>query len=163
MPQLNPEFFITQLFWLVVTFSFLYIFLWRISLPRISSTLKKRKKKIDEDLATAKELHEKAQNIQDIIDHELKKSRLDTAELIKSKIIDLQKISINEITKIDEEMDKKINAFSKVVEKNKKESFAQIQHQIFEITKLTLSKIGNFKVNDDEINEAINLSGRNLN
>ena len=163
MPQLNPEFFITQLFWLVVTFSFLYIFLWRISLPRISSSLQKREKKINDDLATAKELHDEAQNIQDKIDQELKKIRLETSKLIKSKIIDLEKNAIKQITKIDEEIDTKIDEFSKVVEKNKKESFSQIQNQIFEITKLTLSKIGNFKISDNEINEAIKLSERNLN
>ena len=48
MPQLNPEFFISQLFWLVVSFSFLLFFLWRFSLPRISSVLDKREKKITE-------------------------------------------------------------------------------------------------------------------
>ena len=56
MPQLNPEFFVTQLFWLVVTFSFLLVFLWRISLPRIGNALEKRERKIIEDLTAAKEL-----------------------------------------------------------------------------------------------------------
>ena len=45
MPQLNPEFFASQLFWLVITFVFLLIFLWRISLPRIGSVLEKRESK----------------------------------------------------------------------------------------------------------------------
>ena len=44
MPQLNPEFFISQLFWLVISFTFLFVFLWRISLPRIGSALEKRAK-----------------------------------------------------------------------------------------------------------------------
>ena len=51
MPQLNPEFFISQLFWLVISFTFLFIFLWRISLPRISTVLEKRSNKINEDIA----------------------------------------------------------------------------------------------------------------
>ena len=63
MPQLNPEFFVTQLFWLVVTFSFLLVFLWRISLPRIGSVLEKRERKINEDLTAAKELQSEAENI----------------------------------------------------------------------------------------------------
>ena len=54
MPQLNPEFFISQLFWLVLTFTFLFVFLWRISLPRISMALKKRENKINDDIATSK-------------------------------------------------------------------------------------------------------------
>ena len=64
MPQLNPEFFVSQLFWLVVTFSFLLVFLWRISLPRIGSVLEKRAKKINDDIATAKELQKEAEVIQ---------------------------------------------------------------------------------------------------
>ena len=50
MPQLNPEFFVSQLFWLAVFFSFLLIFLWRISLPRIANVLEKRHNKINENL-----------------------------------------------------------------------------------------------------------------
>ena len=42
MPQLNPEFFLSQLFWLAVFFSFLFIFLWKVSLPRIATVLEKR-------------------------------------------------------------------------------------------------------------------------
>ena len=48
MPQLNPEFFISQLFWLVITFSFLIVFLWKISLPRINTVLERRENKIND-------------------------------------------------------------------------------------------------------------------
>ena len=47
MPQLNPEFFVSQLFWLAVFFSFLLIFLWRVSLPRIAKVLEKRQKVLE--------------------------------------------------------------------------------------------------------------------
>ena len=72
MPQLNPEFFVSQLFWLVVTFSFLFIFLWRISLPRIGNVLEKRERKISEDLTAAKELQIEAEKIQETIENQLK-------------------------------------------------------------------------------------------
>ena len=60
MPQLNPEFFVSQLFWLAVFFTFLFVFLWRVSLPRIATVLEKRQNKIDENLSSAKELQEQA-------------------------------------------------------------------------------------------------------
>ena len=84
MPQLNPEFFVTQLFWLVVTFSFLLVFLWRISLPRIGSVLEKRERKINEDLTTAKELQNEAEKIQDTIESQLKQARTDSSDMMKS-------------------------------------------------------------------------------
>ena len=91
MPQLNPEFFISQLFWLVVTFSFLLVFLWRISLPRIGSALIKREKKINDDIALAKELQQEANNIQKIVDDQIKQTYTNTSEIIKETNINLQK------------------------------------------------------------------------
>ena len=83
MPQLEQtEFFISQLFWLVVTFSFLFIFLWRISLPRISSVLEKRESKIDDDITSAKQLQAEAEEIQKQIDQQLRNARLETLSLI---------------------------------------------------------------------------------
>ena len=83
MPQLNPEFFVSQLFWLVVTFTFLLIFLWRISLPRIGSVLKKREKKINDDIATAKKLQAEAEVIQKKIEEVKKENEI--YEFLKNK------------------------------------------------------------------------------
>ena len=163
MPQLNPEFFVTQLFWLVVTFSFLLVFLWRVSLPRIGSTLEKRERKISEDLTTAKELQNEAEKIQDTIENQLKQARTDASEMIKSSALTLQDKSQIELTKLDKELDAKIAQSSSTIEKNKNESVLQIQNQINEITKLTLSKVAAFDVSDDEIKNAVKSSERSIN
>ena len=72
MPQLNPEFFVSQLFWLMITFVFLLVFLSNVSLPRIGSVLKKREKKINDDIATAKKLQAEAEVIQKKIEDRLR-------------------------------------------------------------------------------------------
>ena len=163
MPQLNPEFFVTQLFWLVVTFSFLLVFLWRISLPRIGNILEKRERKINEDLTAAKELQSEAENIQDKIEQQLKQARSDASELIKSSSASFQDKAQNEITKLEKELDEKITDSSNKIEKIKNESLNQIQSQINEITKLTLSKVTSFEVTDDEIKNAVQNLERSLN
>ena len=163
MPQLNPEFFVSQLFWLVVTFSFLLVFLWRISLPRISNILEKRERKINEDLTAAKELQSEAENIQDKIEQQLKQARSDASELIKSSSASFQDKAQNEITKLEKELDEKITDSSNKIEKSKNESLNQIQSQINEITKLTLSKVTSFEVTDDEIKNAVQNLERSLN
>tara|TARA_B100001996_G_C18482340_1_gene524294 strand:+ start:96 stop:587 length:492 start_codon:yes stop_codon:yes gene_type:complete len=163
MPQLNPEFFISQLFWLVVTFSFLLVFLWRISLPRIGSVLEKREEKINNDLTTAKELQLEAEKIQDKIENQLKKARSDAAEMIKKSSILLQDKTQTELNKLDKELDIKIDKSTLEIEKNKNESINQIQTQINEITKLTLSKITSLDISDDEINKAVKTAQRSIN
>ena len=163
MPQLNPEFFVTQLFWLVVTFSFLLVFLWRISLPRIGNVLEKRERKISEDLTTAKELQNEAEKIQDTIENQLKQARADASEMIKSSSHSFQDKAQIELTKLDKELDANIEQSSATIEKNKNESVLQIQNQINEITKLTLSKVAAFDVSDDEIKSAIKSTERSIN
>ena len=163
MPQLNPEFFVTQLFWLVVTFSFLLVFLWRISLPRIGNVLEKREKKINEDLTTAKELQVEAEKIQVTIDNQLKQARSDASEMIKSSSTSFQDKAQVELTKMDKELDIKINQSAQEIEKSKNESVSQIQNQINEITKLTLSKVASLNVSEEEIKNAIKSSERSVN
>ena len=163
MPQLNPEFFVSQLFWLVVTFSFLLVFLWRISLPRIGNILEKRERKINEDLTAAKELQSEAENIQNKIEQQLKQARSDASELIKSSSASFQDKAQHEITKLEKELDEKITDSSNKIEKSKNESLNQIQLQINEITKLTLSKVTSFEVTDDEIKNAVQNLERSLN
>ena len=163
MPQLNPEFFVSQLFWLVVTFSFLFVFLWRVSLPRIGNVLEKRERKITEDLTAAKELQAEASQIQEEIEKQLKQARTDSSEMIKSSSIALQDKAQTELKKLDKELETKIDESAKAIDKSKSESVSQIQDQIHQITKLTLSKVASFNVSDDEIKKAISNSERSIN
>ena len=155
MPQLDPEFFVSQLFWLVVTFSFLLLFLWKVSLPRISSVLEKRENKINNDIETAKQLQIEAEKIQDQIEQTLHNSKEQNISLIKSSTFNLQNKASKELSKLDNELNNKIEKSAKVIENNKKESSKLIHEQIHEITKLTLSKLSSVQINDQEIKESV--------
>ena len=162
MPQLNPEFFVSQLFWLVVTFTFLLIFLWRISLPRIGSVLEKREKKINDDIAAAKELQEKAEAIQKILEDKLRNARTETAKMIKTTSINLQEKTAKELVKLDKNLDKKIHDSANNIEKSKSDSLNQIHDQIYEITKLIFYKITNFKVSNLDVKDAVTAVERKI-
>tara|TARA_B100001964_G_scaffold128483_1_gene142086 strand:+ start:252 stop:746 length:495 start_codon:yes stop_codon:yes gene_type:complete len=155
VPQLDPEFFVSQLFWLVVTFSFLFLFLWRVSLPRIGSVLEKRENKINNDIKMAKQLQIEAEKIQDQIDQKLHNSKEQNFSLIKNSALNLQNKASEELSKLDNDLNKKIEESAKVIENNKKESLKQIHEQIHEITKLTLSKLSSVQINDQEIKESV--------
>ena len=155
MPQLNPEFFISQLFWLAISFAFLFIFLWRISLPKISSVLEKRANKINEDIKIAKQYQAETEEIQTNINNLLKKARLETSDLIKSANQNLQAHTAKELEKLDNSLNAKLDESSSIIEKNKADSLNQINDQIFDITKLTLSKISSIGVSDNDIKDIV--------
>ena len=155
MPQLNPEFFISQIFWLIISFTFLFMFLWRISLPRISSILEKRANKISEDIKIAKQYQTEAETIQINIDTQLRNTKIETADLIKSANSNIQDHIAKELERIDKNLNSKLDDTSVAIEKSKNDSFKQINEQIYEITKLTLSKITNIKAGENEIKEMV--------
>ncbi len=53
MPQLNPEFWVSQIFWLILIFGILYVILSRLILPKISKNLESRKSQILENIEAA--------------------------------------------------------------------------------------------------------------
>ena len=53
MPQLNPEFWVSQIFWLILTFGTLLIVLSKLILPKISANLETRKSQILENIEAA--------------------------------------------------------------------------------------------------------------
>ena len=129
MPQLNPEFFISQLFWLFVFFSFLFIFLWRISLPRIATVLEKRQNLINDNLAVAKELQEKAQTIEKEINSEINKAKQSNNDQIKNTILTLQDEMTSKLKSLDTELEDKIAKSEKEIIKNRDEQIKNINNR----------------------------------
>ena len=62
MPQLNPEFWVSQIFWLILTFGTMFVVLSKLILPKISKNLEKRKSQILENIETAEKQRELSEN-----------------------------------------------------------------------------------------------------
>ena len=62
MPQLDTEFWVSQIFWLAITFSILFILLSRLILPKISANLETRKSLILENISTAEKKREESES-----------------------------------------------------------------------------------------------------
>ena len=60
MPQLNTEFWISQIFWLTLVFGSLYILLAKFVLPKISNNLEARKSQIAENIEAAEKKREES-------------------------------------------------------------------------------------------------------
>ena len=62
MPQLDTEFWISQIFWLAITFSILFVLLSKLILPKISANLETRKSLILENISTAEKKREESES-----------------------------------------------------------------------------------------------------
>ena len=60
MPQLNPEYWVSQIFWVILIFGTLYVILWRAILPKINKNLENRKSQILTDLDDAQKFEDQS-------------------------------------------------------------------------------------------------------
>ena len=60
-PPFNPDYFATQIFWLLLTFGILYLLLSRIFLPRLGKTIEDRSARIADDLDAASRMQKEAE------------------------------------------------------------------------------------------------------
>ena len=164
MPQLEQtEFFLSQLFWLAIFFTFLLVFLWRISLPRIATVLEKRQNKIDDNLSSAKELQEQAIEIEKKINIKINNAKEQTENQIRKTISSLSDEVNSKLSLLDKELETKISKSEKEIIKNKENQMKNINDEIAKITKITLIKISGMKLSDSVIDQAIKSYKGNLN
>ena len=106
MPQLDPEYWPSQVFWLIIIFLTIYILISKIFIPKIKGSIDMREDKIRKDLEEAKTFREQAE-------FKLKEynSLMETAKIDVKKIISKSRQKLNEDMRIKrEDAQKKIDA-----------------------------------------------------
>ena len=105
MPQLNPEFWISQIFWLTLTFGVLYVVLSKLILPKISSNLELRKSQIQENIEAAEKHRENGESKLREYNDIILKSKTEAKNIFK----DAREKVIKDINSKKETLDKQIN------------------------------------------------------
>lgn len=104
MPQLNPDWFANQIFWLVITLVAIFFILNRIALPRIASVLADRHDTIQRDLEKAEELKHKAVEAEEAYNKALADARVEASNIVAETKAVIQKDLDKAIAKADAEI-----------------------------------------------------------
>jgi len=155
MPQLDPKYWASQAFWLIIVFSALYISIAKFYLPKIKNNLDDRENKIKDDLDDAnkfKELSElKLKEYEKILGtakKEIIKIHLESKNALNK---DIQ----NKKAKIEKEIENEILKAQKEIVELKKDSLNDI-HKISEnIASDIIENISGDKLNESSIKAAV--------
>ncbi len=131
MPQLDPEFWISQVFWLTLVFGTLYIVLSNLILPKISANLELRKSQIQENIEAADNQRK---------DSELKLKEYDDI-ISKSKLE-----SKNFFNDTREKTLKTINVKRDLLEKQIDEEIKKAENEIDQLRKSAPQKINKIAI-----------------
>jgi len=162
MPQLNSEFWISQIVWLVLTFGVLYIVLSKLILPKISNNLETRKSQILENIETA----EKQRNESEKKLKEFEKIILDSKIEAKNYYKQARQKVLNDINKktiaLQKDIDNEINTAEKEIIKLKSTSDDKITKIAIETSSDLIKQLIGEKVNNSSISAIVeDLSKKN--
>jgi len=147
MPQLDPTYWASQGFWLILIFTILYISISKFYLPKIKDNLDNRENKIKEDLENANKFKEQSE------------AKLKEYEIILEN-------AKKEVSKIHFEskniLDKEIQSKKDMIEKDIEKELVKAQKDITELKKNSISSIQKISENI-AANIIENISGEKLN
>ena len=162
MPQLNPEFWISQIFWLTLSFGILYIVLSKLILPKISANLEMRKSQIQENVEAADKQRKSSEAKLKEYDDIILKSKLEAKNIFKDAKDNLFKeINLKKET-LDKQIDAEIKKAEQEIEVLKRSAPEKINKIAIETTSELLIKLIGTEVNNSSISSIVNdLSKKN--
>ena len=104
MPQLCPEWFTNQIFWLVIALLVIFFVLSKIALPRIAAVLAERSGTISNDLASAEDLKRKAVEAEEAYNKALADARAEAQSIAAQTRAEIKADLDDAIAKADAEI-----------------------------------------------------------
>ena len=163
MPQLDPKYWASQAFWLIIIFFSIYMLIDKIFIPKIKNNIDARESKIRKDLDEAKMFREEAEKKLKIYVDLIEKSKLDSKKILsdsKHKLNEDLKVKREKIqNEIDSEIinaDNEIKKF-KIESQNKIASIAE--NIVSDLLKYIFSEEGNKSSIKATVSEVIKKKG----
>jgi len=156
MPQLNPEFWIAQIFWLTLIFASLYLIIAKIFLPRITYIIENRKSRIVNDLDQTQKLKDNAEKKLSEYNEIINQSKRDAKKIIDDSKKSLNQDLENKKKKFTEEIEKELLLAEKEIKDLKKSSVLNISNIAVETSSEILKHIINNEVNKSSVSAIVN-------
>jgi len=155
MPQLDPTYWASQGFWLILIFTLLYLALSKLFIPKIKNSIDDRENRIKDDL-------DEAQKLKEVAETKLKEYEISIENAKK----DVQKILFESKNKLNSEIQNKKKTFEKEIEteiKNaekeiesfKKDSLESISKISEEITSKIIENISGEPMNQSSVKATV--------
>jgi F-type H+-transporting ATPase subunit b len=160
MPQLNPEFWAAQIFWLILIFSILYLVIWKIFLPKITYGIEKRKSRVVNDLDEAQKLKENAEKKLNEYNKIIENSKKEAKKIIEDSKKKLDRDIKNKKQKFNGEIEEELKTVEKEIKDLKKSSISNINNIAAETSAEVIKQIIDTEVNRSNVSAVVEDIGK---
>lgn len=155
MPQFNAKSFNSQLFWLIITFTALYITITYFILPRIRENIRLRKNKIANDLERAENIKAEIENMISQSNIKLEEAKNQAQKIIKESMLRSNKEYDSQIDNIKKQITNTQIKAEKNITEYKKSLEKDIEKSTISLCAVILSKLNYKNSSADKIQEKL--------
>ena len=155
MPQLNPEFWFSQIFWLILTFGILFIVLAKLVLPKISENLETRKAQISDNIENAEKQRLESESKIKEFDNLILQSKNEAKNLFNQTRDKILKDVDKKRESLEKEINEEINKAENEIETLKNNSPEKIRKIAIETSSDLVKQLIGVDVNQSSISAIV--------
>ena len=155
MPQLDPTYWASQAFWLILIFTALYLALANLFIPKIKSSIDNRENKIKDDLDEAQKLKNLAEQKLKEYDLYIESAKKEVQKIIFDRKNNLNSEIKNKKKKFEKEIEIEIEVAEKEIKNLKNESLRSISTISEEMASKVIEQISGEPMNQSSVKASI--------
>lgn len=141
-PAFDTQWYASQLFWLFVFFTALYLTMSRYVLPKLSDTIEKRSNRIAADLDEAARLHAQSADSQRALAQRLAQARAKARETADNAREKADSELATETARADAELEKKLDAAETRISKLRSAAMKNVEQIAVDAAEAMVSRLG---------------------
>lgn len=160
MPQLDGSIYITQIFWLLVSFISFWLVMDRLVVPKIAEKIEERKRKYDDYIRKAEEINQKAMDTLKQYEEKLTVAKSKASEQIAQNERELKEMIAQKEDEINRQIKQKLAESEMLLNEEKNEALKKIENMSkdmaweilkkFELTSLKRTDLDEIALEGDE-------------
>lgn len=142
MPQLDSSSFISQIFWLTVTFLTLWFVMSLFVIPRIAEIIDERRQKIETNIQKAERLNKQAMLSLERYEQSIEQAKKDIDDRISAEKEQLEASFELKKAEVNQYLNQKIADNETIIKKEREETLKEVHRISEDIAELILQKLG---------------------
>ena len=153
LPQLDPTWYASQSFWMLLTFCLMFLMMWRFVMPSMRATVDARRSRIENDLRKAEELKNEASRLLKDLEETQKSVKLKSQALFAQAQAEAQTLT----GRMEEDFNARLSAHiaekERILETAKKDALQDIGRISADLTATIVQKLAGITVPTEEIDK----------
>jgi F-type H+-transporting ATPase subunit b len=156
MPQLDPTWFASQIFWLVISFAALYFMLSRLILPPLLEIIARRAETLSSDIEMAQRLKSEAEQARVAYEKTMAEARSKAQSLMNDAVADQKAKAEAKGKELDRQIEQKLAAATAQIEAKKTQMLAELAPAAVELTAMIVEKLTNRAPKPEQVAQVLN-------